>query len=147
MKKILVDMDDTLCHFSEARQRALMEEPGIQWPQSQYGFFRNLLPIRGAKAGILHLRCHFEVHVVTRPSIDNPLCWTEKAEWVKEHLGYEMLKNTTMTSHKHLFAADYLIDDTPWPGFTGEQIQFGLPPFSTWAEVVHYILLKEGLIN
>ncbi len=40
-------MDDVLCNFTAARQKALKENPAIQFPQCQYGFFRNLKPIKG----------------------------------------------------------------------------------------------------
>lgn len=147
MKVIAIDMDDTLCHFRNAHKRAIQQNPGILYPQCEYGFFRNLEPLRGAVSAVHTLSLYFHVHILTRPSIDNPLCWTEKAEWVKWHLGTQALKNTTMTSHKDRFIADYLIDDVTWPGFTGEQILFGQEHFDTWAKVINYILTKEGLIN
>ena len=48
MQKIIyVDMDGGLCDFKGAHQKAQLEHPKIAYPQSQYGFFRNLEPIEG----------------------------------------------------------------------------------------------------
>lgn len=148
MRKIIhIDMDNTLCDFSGAHADALIEEPGILYPQSQLDFFRKLKPLPHAIMYTNALRRSFDVHIVTRPSVDNLLCFTEKALWIRDHFDREMLINTTMTSYKHKFIGDYLIDDTPWDGFLGEQILFGVKPFEDWRSVFNYIMHKEGLLN
>ena len=40
-------MDDVLCDFKTAHKEAIQQNPKIKFPQSQYGFFRNLKPIYG----------------------------------------------------------------------------------------------------
>lgn len=45
---IYIDMDNVLCDFSGARKKALEENPLIQFPQSQYGFYQKLIPLDGA---------------------------------------------------------------------------------------------------
>jgi 5'-nucleotidase len=147
MKSILIDMDDTICDFTTAYKNSLEKDPKIGYPQSQYGFFMDLEPIDGAKFYISLLAMHFEIHIVTRPSIDNLMCYTEKATWIRKHFGRQMLHYTTMTCHKHKFEGDYLIDDSVWPLFKGEQIVFGMEPFTTWQKVWHYIANKEGIMN
>jgi 5'-nucleotidase len=147
-KVIAVDMDNTICDFITPYNKALKAEPGIIYPQSQYGFFAKLVPIPGATRALRQLMVNgFEVHIVTRPSIYNPLCYTEKRVWVEEYLGLHMCEYFTITTHKHRFIADYLIDDTLWPGFIGEQILYGQEPFDDWSKVIRYIFDKEGLIN
>ena len=78
MKKkiVYVDMDGVLCDFAEAHATALAANPGIQYPQSQYGFFRNLKPLAGALAAMASLRSNpaIELYILTAPSIPNPLC-------------------------------------------------------------------------
>ena len=145
MKTIDVDLDDTICDFTGAYNQALSVNPGIKYPQSQYGFFSGLKPIEGALFYISLLQRHFDVHIVTRPSIKNLLCYTEKAAWVKQHFGEDMLNNLHFTCHKHRSDADYLIDDTLWPKFKGEQIQFGKAPFETWRDIIFYLTQKENI--
>jgi hypothetical protein len=41
-------MDDVLCDYSTAFNNAIEETLGIAFPQSQYGFYANLAPIKGA---------------------------------------------------------------------------------------------------
>ena len=48
MKIVYIDMDDTLCDFQGAFSEALKLNPTVRYPQSQYRFFANLLPIEGA---------------------------------------------------------------------------------------------------
>ena len=56
-KIVYVDMDDVLCDFSTAFNQCLLENPGIRFPQSQYGFYRNLAPIPD---GLKSVRQHFD---------------------------------------------------------------------------------------
>lgn len=148
MKKIIdIDMDDTLCNYSSARYYAIKKDPLIEYPQSQYGFFYNLQPMDGAIWFVNLLQRDFDVHIVTRPSVKNLLCYTEKAAWVKEHFGEEMLNNLTITCHKDRLDGDYLIDDVEWPAYPGEQILFGKQPFENWRKVWFYIMRKENLFK
>lgn len=41
-------MDGVLCDYEKAYNIKLQENPEIKYPQSQYGFFRGLKPIKGA---------------------------------------------------------------------------------------------------
>ena len=42
-KIVYIDMDDTLCDYKGAFIKKAIENPGIQFPQSIYGFFANLI--------------------------------------------------------------------------------------------------------
>ena len=145
-KIIDIDLDNTICDYNSAFYDALRRNPDVKYPQSQFDFFRNLKPIHESLWFINLLQQYFDVHIVTRPSIENLLCYTEKAAWVKDHFGKEMLNNLTITCHKHRLNGDYLIDDTLWPNYKGEQIQFGTRGFETWKKVWFYISEKENLI-
>jgi 5'-nucleotidase len=147
MKVIDIDLDDTICDFTNAYNEARENDTDIKYPQSQYGFFTNLKPIDGAINYIQSLRNYFEVHIVSRPSIKNLLCYTEKAEWVRRHFGEDMLNRLTLTCHKNRLDGDYLIDDTLWPLYKGEQILFGRAPFENWYKVYIYLLRKEKIID
>ncbi|MFK8163141.1 MAG: hypothetical protein AB8H12_11815 [Lewinella sp.] len=144
MKKkiIYVDMDGVLCDFVAAHAEALAANPGILYPQSQYGFFRNLRPMPGAIAAMAALQHHpaLEVYILTAPSIPNPLCYSEKREWVETHLGMEMVRRLIISPNKGLSKGDFLIDDhTKGRGqdmFEGRLIHFGSVEFPGWEEVL-----------
>lgn len=122
---IYVDMDDTMCDFMGMFWKKLKENPAIKFPQSQYGFFTSLEPIKGAIDTMNMLKERYDVYILTRPSYLNPLCYTEKRVWVEQHMGIEWCQKLIMCPNKGLMIGDYLIDDMPWPEFKGEQIRFG----------------------
>lgn len=131
---IYVDMDDTICDFSGAAKQALIDEPNILYPQSQYGFFTSLEPIKGAIVTLNMLALRYDVWILTRPSVLNPLCYTEKRVWVEKHLGLDWCHKLIMCPDKSLLRGDYLIDDVVWPGFVGKQYRFG-PNHYNWDDL------------
>ena len=52
---VYIDMDDVLCDYTTASNKAIKETPGIAFPQSEYGFYANLVPITGAIESIKKL--------------------------------------------------------------------------------------------
>lgn len=142
-KKILhIDLDDTLCDFLGAATADIINNPGIRYPQSQHHFFYKLRPIDGAlEAFDLLKECgKYDLWILTRPSIQNRLCYTEKADWVAEHLGEEQLDKTILTCHKGMVKGDILIDDTLWPEFEGRQLQFGSAEYPNWQAILKDLL-------
>jgi 5'-nucleotidase len=143
MKKVYVDMDDTLCDFIGPFRRG---EVSIKYPQSKVGFFLDLEPLEGAIEGMKTLQTKYKVYILTRPSIKNTHCYTEKAEWIKKYLGEEMLERMILCPDKSLVKGDYLIDDDHRHGqteFEGEHIHFGKDDnFKTWSQVVQYLMSK-----
>jgi 5'-nucleotidase len=144
MKKIVgIDMDNTMFDFNSAFELAITKNPSIQYPQSQYGFFANLEPIPGAIDGYFQLKEKFHVKIVTRPSVWNPLCYTEKRVSVEKHLGFDECENLIEICDKTLFAGDYLIDDMPQEGLLDPswgQIMFGSKEFPDWTSVLKYLM-------
>jgi 5'(3')-deoxyribonucleotidase len=141
--RIYVDMDNVLCDYQTAYNEALRRQPEIPYPQSQYGFFRNLKPINSAKSVFAILSKHFDVWILSAPSIQNPMCYTEKREWVETHLGYEAAERLILSPHKGLLIGDYLIDDIEegrarQSEFKGVQIVFGKEPYYNWYDVLDY---------
>lgn len=131
-KVIYVDMDDTLCDFTRAYQSDLQTNPSILFPQSQYGFFTKLEPLPGAIKAVKELAELNDVWILTRPSILNPLCYTEKRVWVEKHLGLEWCHKLIICPEKSLLLGDILIDDILWPGFKGTQIMFN----NNWNQIM-----------
>jgi 5'-nucleotidase len=143
MKKVYVDMDDTLCDFIGPFRRG---EVSIKYPQSKVGFFLDLEPLEGAIDAMKTLQTKYKVYILTRPSIKNTHCYTEKAEWIKKYLGEEMLERMILCPDKSLVKGDFLIDDDNKHGqneFEGEHIHFGKDEkFKNWSQVIQYLMNK-----
>ncbi|MFA6403100.1 MAG: hypothetical protein WCX31_15975 [Salinivirgaceae bacterium] len=150
---IYIDMDDVLCDYRTGYENAINKNPKIVFPQSQYGFFRNLLPIEGAIDAIKHLssQVHFEIYILTAPSILNPLCYTEKRLWVEDYFGLEMVNRLIITPNKGLNKGDYLIDDydseNGQENFEGILLKFGSKEFPNWPVVLNYFKGKYLLTS
>jgi len=144
-KLIYVDMDDTLCDFFGAAARDIIACPGIQWPQSQHNFFRDLQPLPNAIRvfNLLREDARYEMWILTRPSILNRLCYTEKADWVVKWLGEDQLNRTIFSPDKSKCIGDILIDDIPWPYFKGEQMLFGGMDYPDWLAIEKKLLGDE----
>lgn len=152
MKKIVyLDMDDVLCQYTTAFQKAIKENPAIQYPQSQYDFFRKLSPVKDALSSVQFLRQQpiFDVYILTAPSVKNPLCYTEKRLWVEDHLGFEMVNRLIISPNKGLSQGDYLIDDHDvgrgQDNFSGKLLHFGSPQFPDWLSIISYFKEKYKL--
>lgn len=143
MKRIYVDMDDTLCDFTTPFKTG---EFKLKYPQSKVGFFLGLEPLEGAIEGMYTLMTKYDVWILTRPSIKNTNCYTEKAEWIKKYFGENFLEKLILCPNKSLVKGDYLIDDDHRHGqteFEGEHIHFGKnEKFQTWSQVVEYLMSK-----
>jgi 5'(3')-deoxyribonucleotidase len=131
-------MDDVLADFTSAFKER--KNGSLPYPQSKYGFFLGLKPIPGGLDAIKTLRTKYDVWILTRPSVLNPLCYTEKRVWVENHLGMEMVERLIISPDKSLLKGDYLIDDHQHPGFEGELIQFGKEPYHNWQDVLNYLM-------
>lgn len=138
-----VDMDGVLCDYDGAWARA-KEESGLEFPQSQQGFFYSLEPLPGAIEGFKWLWNHplVDAHILTAPSPKNAYSYTEKRLWIEKHLGMDVVYKTTLAVDKSLVAGDYLIDDRLANGqlaFKGELIRFGSGDHPNWIVVREYL--------
>lgn len=149
-----VDMDETLCDFMGQSYLDLKAEPDIRWPQSQHGFFTKLKPLPNAIESMNELVAMGEnVWILTRPSILNPLCYTDKFLWVREHLGLEFANRLILCTDKGRVGTnkDYLIDDFDWVNpkdeeltpWKGTQLRFGQGEFPNWVKVMEYVKTKN----
>jgi 5'(3')-deoxyribonucleotidase len=145
---VYVDMDHVLCDYQKAHDASTKKRPEIIYPQSQYGFFRNLEPIHGAKTGFLTLNTfeNIDVYILSAPSIFNPFSYGEKREWVERELGFKYVKKLILSNNKGLNRGSYLIDDhisgNGQEHFQGMILQFGSPEFPNWKTITNFFFRK-----
>ena len=126
---------------------AASNEAENKYPQSRQGFFVLLEPMPGAIESVKALQEIYDVWILTRPSFYNLHCYTEKAIWVKHHLGYEMQKKLILCGDKSLVKGDFLIDDMTMDGqdrFDGELVLFGSDKYPDWKAVMKYMSMPKN---
>ena len=142
-KIVLIDMDGVLCNFNKAYKQAISKTSGIKFPQSQYKFFENLEPIENSIESINLLKTKFKVYILTRPSIQNPLCYTEKRNWIEKYFGLDMCNNLIISCDKTMVKGDFLIDDNEQLGeFNPEWklLKFGTSEYPEWKSIVEKLM-------
>jgi 5'(3')-deoxyribonucleotidase len=145
VKKIVyLDMDGCLCNYKKSYIQYKKDYPDIPYPQSIPGLFISLQPIEGAIETAEWLIDHelFDTYILSAPSIMNHNSYSEKALWVRKHLGLRFLKRLILSQHKNLNKGDYLVDDyvsgKGQEAFEGEIVHFGSEQFLSWNEVKAY---------
>ena len=135
-------MDGVLCNFYKAAKKALTDNPNQRYPQSQWGFFLKLEEIPDSIESVKKLSEIYDVWILTRPSFRNVNCFTEKAQWILDHLGYEYLERTIFSGDKSRIIGDFLIDDqnnANQDRFKGRWIHFGSEKFPNWKSVLNHL--------
>jgi 5'-nucleotidase len=145
-KKILYfDMDNVLVNFQSGINRLetvdlinyegnLDEVPGI---------FGLMDPIEGAIEAYHKLTQYYDCYILSTAPWENDSAWSDKAKWVKKHLGEVAYKRLILTHNKNLNKGDYLIDDRTKNGageFEGEHIHFLTEQFPDWDSVLNYLI-------
>jgi len=108
-------------------------------------FFRTKPIIAGSQEVIKALQEKHEVFIVSA-AMEFPLSLAEKLAWLEEHFPFISWHNIVFCGHKHIVAADYLIDDhvKNLSTFKGEPLMFTAPHnvnvqefkrVNTWEEV------------
>lgn len=142
-ERIHIDMDHCAVDFERGKQEWLAQFPDEKLPHSHLQFWINLKPMPGFLESLERLEETFDVYLLTAPSLRNTTCWTGKAIWVFNNLGYKYLSKLIQSYDKGQFSGAYLIDDGNQNGqdrYNGEHIQFGhSEEFSTWQGVINYI--------
>ena len=117
-------------------------KPHVSFPQSQPGFFLGLDPIPGAIEAVKKIMAddRYTVWVVTAPSVQNPLCYTEKRLWIEKHFGMELVHNMIIAPDKSRVKGDYLIDDrnigNGQESFEGTLLWYGHWPHQNWSDIL-----------
>ncbi|MEO0413630.1 MAG: hypothetical protein AAF226_01610 [Verrucomicrobiota bacterium] len=135
--RIFIDLDDTIFDFQTPYREGTVL--GIRYPQAHHGFFANLNPLPGAIEAVSQLALRHDVWFATRPSVMNPMSYTEKRLSIENHFGLEACERLILIPDKSLLIGDCLIDDGDihgQPEFQGRWIQFGSPAFKGWEKIL-----------
>ena len=141
MKKLLIDMDNTLFDFDSACGVDLMLNPPEMYAE---GFFENLKPLAGARIAVASLqRCGlYDVYICTKPLATSPISYTEKVRSIAKHFP-TLMDKIIMIQDKSMINADILIDDDKKniKVFKGEGIHFKYKDSETeWNKVLTKLL-------
>lgn len=111
-------------HEAVAEERRASVEGHLRTP----GFFRDLPLMPEAAEVIAALMERYEVFITTA-AMEFPNSFTEKYEWIREHLPFFPDSHIVFCGDKSIIQADYLIDDTPhhFSRFVGQGILFSAP--------------------
>lgn len=143
-------MDHVLCDYDTQYKKYKDQFPHYKYPQACQPFWTHMMPLKGAIHAFKQLKEEFDVYILTRPSIYNPVSYSGKRIWVEKWLGFDMCEKLILSPNKGLIGDqhDILIDDQAFgPGqqehFNGELIHFGSERFPGWAEVLRYLIPPE----
>jgi len=151
MKRIAIDMDEVISHFSakclelfneEFQERytdqhlqgkKLMElDARFEKKVNQYlaneSFFLDLEVIKDSQEVIKKLSANYEIYIVTA-AMEFPVSLAPKYQWLKKHFSFLNEKNFVFCGDKSIIHADYLLDDTPsnLETFSGKGVLFTAP--------------------
>ena len=141
----------SLCEYATSRKDTIYIEGHpdrellVDFFEPIPGFYRDLLPVKGAIESFKEMSEYYNVFVLSTASWGNPSCWSDKRLWVEEHLGEYGYKKLILTHHKEQFTGRALIDDRKKNGadrFKGEHIHFRTPKFPDWDTVNNYLRPK-----
>jgi 5'(3')-deoxyribonucleotidase len=146
--RIYIDLDGTVCDLKGAvtkYREKNSEHPGdihYKYPWSVHGFFLDLDPLPLAIESVNFLKENYDVWFLSRPSFKNTNSYTEKAEWVKKHFGYEMQKKLILCGDKSLLKGKVLIDDAQnanQDNFSGIWLRIGSEQYPGWESIMKRI--------
>lgn len=151
MKRIAIDMDEVITHFSASCLALFNEEFNTDYTTenllgkklveldtrfgekvghylSNESFFLDLKVVKDSQEVIRELSKHYEIYIVTA-AMEFPSSLAPKYQWLKQHFSFLNEQNFVFCGDKSIVHADYLIDDTPshLDTFTGQGILFTAP--------------------
>jgi len=146
-KILYIDMDNVLVDFKSAldiQSKETLEEYSGRADEIP-NLFAQMQPMKDAVESFNKLSKMYDTYILSTAPWNNPTAWSDKLEWVKNHLGDAAYKRLILSHHKNLNKGDYLIDDRTKNGageFGGELILFGSEKFPDWQSVCTYLMKK-----
>lgn len=102
----------------------------------------------GFHKAVATLAADYDIHIVAGVPYNNPELCQKVFGWCEENLGVPVWNRVTITNHKNLLLADYLIDAEPETNggkdFMGTMIHFGSDAFKTWEDVLTFFARLGG---
>ncbi|MBE1555557.1 5' nucleotidase, NT5C type [Sporosarcina limicola] len=151
MKRIAIDMDEVLSHFStsclelfnkefnknyttEDLQGKMLVDLDARFAEkmdhylANESFFLELKVIKDSQEVIQKLSVHYDIYIVTA-AMEFPVSLAPKYQWLKKNFGFLNENNFVFCGDKSIIHADYLIDDTPsnLATFKGKGMLFTAP--------------------
>lgn len=151
-KRLFFDMDNVLVNFQSGLDKvdeSIKEQYRANTPDEKDrldeipGLFSLMEPMDGAIDAVRELAQVYDVYILSTAPWGNPLAWTEKVLWLKNHFGDLFKKKVILTHRKDFIQGDILIDDSPKNGacnFKGEWIQFGSKKYPDWENILKNLL-------
>lgn len=103
-------------------------------------FIHNGEMVGAASKAVQYLAQDYELYFVISGASDAWQEMLEKRDWVEEYIGVPSWNRISLTAHKELLMADYLVDAHPdafgGDAFMGTLIQFGSDTFKDWNDVM-----------
>jgi len=146
MNRIFVDMDGVIVDFESAMKEANLRGDELK---KMKGAYLNMRPIEGAISAVRSLiGMGFEVWIATKPPTGVPHAYSDKAEWIMNHLP-ELKRRIIITHDKGLLgdADDFLCDDRPHKA-NCEKFQGILIPFVDgyhWPDALDYFRFAKTM--
>ncbi len=102
----------------------------------------------GFAKAVATLAVNYDVHIVAGVPYNTPELCPKVVNWCETNLGVPVWNRVTITEHKNLLLADYLIDAEPETNggkdFMGTMIHFGSDAFKTWEDVLTFFARLGG---
>ena len=102
----------------------------------------------GFAKSVATLAVNYDVHIVAGFPYNTPELCQKVVNWCETNLGVPVWNRVTITNHKNLLLADYLIDAEPeingGEDFMGTMVHFGSDAFKTWEDVLTFFARLGG---
>ncbi len=102
----------------------------------------------GFAKSVATLAVNYDVHIVAGVPYNTPELCPKVVNWCETNLGVPVWNRVTITNHKNLLLADYLIDAEPeingGEDFMGTMVHFGSDAFKTWEDVLTFFARLGG---
>jgi len=106
------------------------------------GIFSLMKPIPEGLKAFHRINKKYDCYILSTAPWKNPTAWSDKLEWVKNHLGQAAYKRLIISHHKELNCGSFLIDDRDKHGaehFRGKLIRLGSEEFPDWEAVLKFL--------